>query len=141
MFQDKKPAAAYISLLHREHAKYINEHVKEEDLSFGLHPLLIIIYEQEGINQEKLAEILHLNESTITRNLKKLEFKGFIERVKDKRKKIMKVTPKGKKTAQKVIDYDYEWEEEFKHNFTEEEYNDFLKSLETICEELLWTKQ
>ena len=35
----------------------------------------------------------------------------------------MKVTPKGKKTAQKVIDYDYEWEEEFKHNFTEEEYN------------------
>ena len=49
----------------------------------------------------------------------------------------MKVTPKGKKTAQKVIDYDYEWEEEFKHNFTEEEYNDFLKSLETICEELL----
>ena len=111
--------------------------MKEEDLSFGLHPLLIIIYEQEGINQEKLAEILHLNESTITRNLKKLEDKGFIERVKDKRKKIMKVTPKGKKTAQKVIDYDYEWEEEFKHNFTEEEYNDFLKSLETICEELL----
>ena len=137
MFQDKKPAAAYISLLYREHAKYINEHVKEEDLSFGLHPLLIIIYEQEGINQEKLAEILHLNESTITRNLKKLEDKGFIERVKDKRKKIMKITPKGKKTAQKVIDYDYEWEEEFKHNFTEEEYNDFLKSLETICEELL----
>lgn len=137
MFQDKKPAAAYISLLHRKHAKYINEHVKDEDLSFGLHPLLIIIYEHEGINQEKLAEILHLNESTITRNLKKLEDKGFIERIKDKRKKIIKVTLKGKKTAQKVIDYDYQWENEFKNNFTEAEYDNFLKALETICEELL----
>ncbi len=137
MLKDNKPTAPFISIIHREHAKYINENVKEEDLSFGLHPLLIIIYENEGINQEKLAELLHLNESTITRNLKKLEDKGFIERIKDKRKKILKATPKGEKTAKKVMDYDQKWDELIKQNLTEEEYENFLKILKTICEELI----
>ncbi|MCQ2970656.1 DNA-binding transcriptional regulator, MarR family [Methanobrevibacter gottschalkii] len=136
-FNENKPSAAFISIIHKEHAKYINENVKDEDLSFGLHPILIIIYENEGINQEKLAEVLHLNESTITRNLKKLEDKGFIERIKNKRKKIIKLTSKGRKTAQKVINYDYKWDEKLKQNLTEEEYANFLEALRTICEELL----
>ena len=92
---DDIPTAPFISIIYREHAKYINENVKQEELSFGLHPLLIKIYRSNGISQEQLAEALHLNESTITRNLKKLEDKGLIERIKDKRKKIIKVTPKG----------------------------------------------
>lgn len=136
-FDDNAPTAPFISILHREHAKYINENVKEDDLSFGLHPLLIVIYERKGINQEQLAEIFRLNESTIARNLKKLEDKGFIERIKDKRKKIIKTTPKGEKTAQKVMDYDRKWDNKIKENLTDEEYNNFLKTLRIICEELI----
>ena len=74
------PTVPFISIIYREHAKYLNEKVKDEDLSFGLFPLLIKIYKNEGIIQEQLAQSFHLNESTITRNLKKLEDKGFIER-------------------------------------------------------------
>ena len=73
-FDDNIPTAPFISIMYREHAKYINDNVKEEELSFGLHPLLIKIYRNEGISQEELAEALHLNESTITRNLKKISF-------------------------------------------------------------------
>ena len=79
--EDNEITAPFISLIHREHAKYINENVKEDGLSFGLHPLLIVIDKKDGISQEQLAEIFHLNESTVARNLKKLEEKGFIERV------------------------------------------------------------
>lgn len=136
-FDDDIPTAPFISILYREHAKYINEIVKEDNLSFGLHPLLIKIYRNEGISQEQLAKNFHLNESTITRNLKKLEEKGFIERIKDKRKKIIKVTPKGKKTAQKIMDYDEEWDEKIKENLTTEEYDNFLKTLKKISEELI----
>ena len=82
-FDKDMPTAPFISIIYREHAKYINEIVKEDDLSFGLHPLLIKIYRNRGISQEELAEAFHLNESTITRNLKKLEDKGFIKRIKD----------------------------------------------------------
>lgn len=134
-FDDNVPTAPFISIIYREHAKYINDNVKEDDLSFGLHPLLIKIYRNEGISQEQLAHDFHLNESTITRNLRKLEDKGLIERIKDKRKKIIKVTPKGSKTAKKVMDFDKKWDEQL--NLTYEEYNDLLKILKKITEGLI----
>lgn len=134
-FDENTPTAPFISIIYREHAKYINDNVKEDGLSFGLHPLLINIYKHEGINQEQLAHDFHLNESTITRNLKKLEDKGMIERIKDKRKKIIKVTPKGEKTAQKIMDFDEKWDKQL--NLTAEEYDNFLKILRKITEEFI----
>jgi len=139
-FDETIPTSPLISILYREHAKYLNEKVKNEDLSFGLQPILITIYENEGIIQEQLAEKFHLNESTITRNLKKLEKKGFIERIPDKRKKIIKITKKGAKTAQKVMDYDDKWDEKIKSNLNDEEYTIFKNTLIKICEEFKWTK-
>ncbi len=134
-FDETIPTSTLISILYREHAKYLNEKVKNEDLSFGLQPILITIYENEGIIQEQLAEKFHLNESTITRNLKKLEEKGFIERIPDKRKKIIKITKKGAKTAQKVMDYDDKWDEKIKSSLNDEEYTIFKNALIKICEE------
>ena len=136
-FDETIPTSTLISILYREHAKYLNEKVKNEDLSFGLQPILITIYENEGIIQEQLAEKFHLNESTITRNLKKLEEKGFIERIPDKRKKIIKITKKGAKTAQKVMDYDDKWDEKIKSNLNDEEYTIFKNTLLKICEDLI----
>jgi DNA-binding MarR family transcriptional regulator len=135
MFDENTPSAPFISIIYREHAKYINDNVKEENISFGLHPLLIKIYRNEGINQEQLAKDFHLNESTITRNLKKLEDKGLIERIPNKRKKIIKVTDKGGKTAQKVMNFDKKWDKQL--NLTDGEYKDFIKILRKISEELI----
>ncbi|MBQ2831289.1 MarR family winged helix-turn-helix transcriptional regulator [Methanobrevibacter sp.] len=136
-FKDDIPTAPLISIMYREHAKYINDNVKEDDLSFGLFPLLINIYKNEGIIQEQLAQNFHLNESTITRNLKKLEDKGFIKREKYKRTKRIEVTPKGAKTAKKVMDYDEIWDKHIKEIIGENEYNNFLITLKKISEELI----
>lgn len=134
-FEDNVPTAPFISIIYREHAKYINDNIKDEGLSFGLHPLLIKIYRSEGISQEQLAHEFHLNESTIARNLKKLEDKGLIERIKNKRKKIIIITSDGAKTAKKVMDLDEKWDMEL--NLTDEEYEYFLKILRKITEDLL----
>ena len=131
------PTVPLVSILYREHAKYLNERVKDENLSFGLFPLLIKIYRNKGIIQEQLAQSFHLNESTITRNLKKLEDKGFIKRIPDKRTKRIEVTSKGAKTAQKVMDYDDEWDEKVKEIIGNEEYNDFKNTLRKLCEEII----
>ena len=136
-FKDDIPTAPLISIMYREHAKYINDNVKEDDLSFGLFPLLINIYKNEGIIQEQLAQNFHLNESTITRNLKKLEDKGFIKREKYKRTKRIEVTPKGAKTAKKVMDYDEIWDEKIKGIIGKTEYDNYLKTLRKISEELI----
>ena len=131
------PTAPFISILHREHAKYINDNVKEEDLSFGLHPLLIAIYENPGIIQERLAQTFHLNESTITRNLKKLEEKGFITRIPDKRTKRIEITEKGEKAARKVMDFDEKWDMKIIEIIGESEYDNFKNTLKKISEELI----
>ena len=131
------PTIPYISIIYREHAKYLNEKVKDENLSFGLFPLLIAIYDNEGVIQEQLAQSFHLNESTITRNLKKLEDKGFIKRIPDKRTKRIEITEKGSKTAQKVMDYDDEWDEKIKEIIGNEEYENYKKTLKKIAEELI----
>ena len=136
-FDENIPTPPFISLLYREHAKYINEKVKEDDLSFGLYPLLIKIQRNEGIIQEQLADSFHLNESTITRNLKKLEDKGFIKRIPDKRTKIIKTTQKGKATAQKLMNLDEKWDEKIQKNLTIEEYNSFKNILRKISEDLI----
>lgn len=131
------PTVPYISIIYREHAKYLNEKVKDEDLSFGLFPLLIKIYKNEGIIQEQLAQIFHLNESTITRNLKKLEDKGFIERIPEKRTKKIEITEKGAKTAQKVMDYDEMWDGKIREIIGDAEYTNFKNTLIKISEELI----
>ncbi len=137
MFDENIPTVPFISILYREHAKYLNEKVKDEDLSFGLYPLLIKIYNNEGIIQEQLAQNFHLNESTITRNLKKLEDKGFIERIPEKRTKRIEITGKGAKTAQKVMDYDEEWDSKIKEIIGQREYDNFKNALRKISEELI----
>ena len=137
MFDENIPTVPFISILYREHGKYLNEKVKDDDLSFGLYPLLIKIYNNEGIIQEQLAKSFHLNESTITRNLKKLEDKGFIERIPDKRTKRIEITDKGKKTAQKVMDYDDMWDNRIKGIIGNDEYDNFKNTLKKIAEELI----
>ena len=136
-FDSDVPTVPFISIIYREHAKYLNEKLKDEDLSFGLYPLLIKIYKDKGIIQEQLAKNLHLNESTITRNLKKLEDKGFIERIPEKRTKRIEITDKGAKTAQKVMDYDEEWDSEIKEIIGNDEYDNFKNTLRKISEELI----
>ena len=136
-FDENITTPPLISILHREHAKYLNEKVKKENLSYGLQPMLITIYNNEGIIQEQLAEIFHLNESTITRNLKKLEEKGLIERIPEKRTKRIKVTSKGEKIAERVMDYDEKWDVKLKEFLTKEEYDNLKNTLLKICEVLV----
>ena len=130
------PTSPMISILYREHAKYLNEKVKDENLSYGLQPILVKIYKEENIIQEELARAFNLNESTITRNLKKLEEKGFIERIPNKRTKKIRVTENGAKVARKVMDYDERWDEKLKSNLSDEEYKIFKDTLRKICEDL-----
>ena len=78
-----------------------------------------------------------MNESTITRNLDKLEKKGLITKTPEKRKKIINVTQEGGEIAQKVMDYDEKWDELIKENLTQKQFQDFQKLLIKICEELI----
>ena len=136
-FDSDIPISPLVSLLHRKQTAYINDKLKEVNLSSGLYPLLIKAYKNNGISQEELASELYVNESTITRNLNKLENKGLITKTPQKRKKIISVTDEGKKTAKKIMDIDKKWDSIIRKSLTDEEFQDFRKLLLKICEDLV----
>ena len=136
-FSQDMPTTPFISLIYRRHAKYLNNKMESVNLTFGLYPFLIEIYKHDGVSQEDLAKILYLNESTVTRNLEKLEKKGFVKKTPEKRKKIITITDEGREVAKKVMDYDEKWDEIIKKDLSEEEYNTFKKTLIKIGEGLV----
>ncbi len=136
-FDKDMPTSPLVSLIYRKQTSYLNDKLKDVNLSSGLYPLLIKAYKNKAISQEELAGKLHVNESTVTRNLDKLEKKGLIVKTPEKRKKIVNVTAEGAKIAQKIMDYDEKWDETIKESLTEREFEDFQKLLIKICEELI----
>lgn len=136
-FNENMHTTPFISLIFRKHAKYLNKRMESVNLTFGLYPFLIEIYNNDGISQEDLAKIFYLNESTVTRNLEKLEKRGLIVRTPNKRKKIITITDEGKQVAKIVMNYDEKWDEIIKKDLSEEEYNSFKKTLIKICEGLV----
>ena len=136
-FSQEMPTTPFISLIYRRHAKYLNNKMESVNLTFGLYPFLIEIYKHDGVSQEDLAKILYLNESTVTRNLEKLEKRRLIIRTPQKRKKIITITDEGREVAKKVMDYDEKWDEIIKKDLSEEEYNTFKKTLIKIGEGLV----
>ena len=136
-FDKDMPTSPLVSLIYRKQTSYLNDKLKDVNLSSGLYPLLIKAYKNKAISQEELAGKLHVNESTVTRNLDKLEKKGLIVKTPKKRKKIVNVTAEGAKIAQKIMDYDEKWDETIKESLTEREFEDFQKLLIKICEELI----
>ena len=76
-----------------------NIEFKEYDLTKGQYLYLVRIFENPGIIQERLAEMIKVDRTTASRAIKRLEINGFIEKKVDKNnKKVNKLFPteKGK---------------------------------------------
>lgn len=74
-----------------------NIEFKEYDLTKGQYLYLVRIYENPGIIQEKLCEMIKVDRTTASRAIKKLEMNGFIEKKEDEHnKKIKKLFPTDK---------------------------------------------
>lgn len=71
-----------------------NIEFKDLDLTRGQYLYLVRIYENPGIIQEKLAEMIKVDRTTAARAIKKLEIQGFIQKQPDEQnKKIKKLFP------------------------------------------------
>ena len=76
-----------------------NIEFKEYDLTKAQYLYLVRIFENPGIIQERLAEMIKVDRTTASRAIKRLEINGFIEKKVDKNnKKVNKLFPteKGK---------------------------------------------
>ena len=83
-----------IGMIARALDSIANIEFKEYDLTRGQYLYLIRICENPGIIQEKLADMIKVDRTTVSRAIKKLEANGFIEkRVDSTNRKIKHIFP------------------------------------------------
>lgn len=118
---------------------YINDGLDEYNVTRSEIPFLLTLLKTEGVTQEYLSRIYDLNEGTVTRALARLEKKELVERVpnpKDRRKKMVLLTEKGKDISLAISEKQKVFEKEIFSNFSEEEYDQFAFLFRKLMESL-----
>lgn len=111
------PIGSLISTISRAHLAFLFGEIEKFGITGGQYYFLNALIREDGIIQEELASNVHMNESTITRALKKLEDVGMVHRKVDednRRKKIITVTEKGRDVVDKIRKSDEEWDNKIK---------------------------
>ena len=122
----KIPISLMVSMIHRTHMIFINDKIKEKDLTAGPIPFLMVLSREDGITQDDMAAHFHIDKGTVARALRKLEDNNYLFReidLENRRKHLIYLTEKGKRTIPQIINFDKEWEDIMCSKFSEDEYN------------------
>jgi DNA-binding MarR family transcriptional regulator len=127
----------YINVISRCGTMYRNERLKGTDLGTAHHTYLFTICRNPGISQEKLARMIYINKSNVTRNLAVLEKNGYIERrpaENDKRVMLVYPTQKAEDTLPKLREIMHDWNELVAADLSEDELEQLRAILARIAE-------
>lgn len=83
------------NLFSREITRHFDSYFEEYDLATSYVELLLILYDQDELSQNDLAEEMQLAPSTITRFINKLVKRGLVEKNKVGRTAVITLSPKG----------------------------------------------
>ena len=102
--------------------KYLNSKIHELDLGHEMR-FIMMIYDNPNISQDNLVNISGQSKASIAKSLKKLEDQGYIKREvnpDNRRKYMLKTTPKGDEIVPKIRQISKDWEKEV--GITDEDY-------------------
>jgi DNA-binding MarR family transcriptional regulator len=131
----KIPLGLLVSMIHRTRMMYLNNRMRDMDLTAGQFPFIMVLSNEDGITQEELAAHFHIDKGTVARALRKLEDKQYLFRkidTENRRRYRIYLTEKGRTTVPQIKNIDMEWEESMCSRFSEDEYStlfDILKIL------------
>ena len=114
---------------------YINDKIKELGLTAGQYPFFMELSHNEGITQDDIANLFHIDKGTVARALRKLEDNKFIYREIDpenRRRYLIYLTEKGKDTIPQVKSIDKEWENLVCSEFSNDENSRLLEILQEL---------
>ena len=132
----KIPLGLIVSIIHRTRMMYLNDNVRDMDITPGQFPFIMVLSTEEGITQEELAAHFHIDKGTVARALRKLEDKDYLFRKVDsenRRRYLIYLTEKGKSTVPQITNIEQEWENSICSMFSEEEYNRLFEILKILA--------
>jgi len=130
------PLGLLMSMIHRTHMMYLNDKMKDMDITAGQFPFIVVLSHEEGITQEELAAHFHIDKGTVARAIRKLEDKEYLFRKVDslnRRRYLIYLTEKGRRAVPQIINIDKEWENSMCSKFSNEEYQNLFNILKVLA--------
>lgn len=133
--EDTWTPGRYISLIYRKCQLYLDRVLARYGLGRGLYLSLMEISREEGINQKTLSERVVLDEASVTRSVRKLVQRNFIEISKDPqdgRANKLFLTSRGRDVLGRVKEHLDEWDAMAIGHFSGEERSTLIELLEKM---------
>ncbi|HST63241.1 MAG TPA: MarR family transcriptional regulator [Longimicrobium sp.] len=97
---DRNQSAGYVvNYLARSFAQALFRRIRPHGVTTGQFPVLLALWEREGVTQTQLAENLAVEQPTMANTLKRMERDALIQRVpdpEDRRQSRIHLTPRGR---------------------------------------------
>lgn len=125
----------WVSITHRLGKIYLDKNFEQWGINSTQHFFILRICENEGITQDKLPSLIHLNKSNIARALSFLEKEGFIRKdfyQQDKRTVRLYPTEKARVLYDQIHSVEDLWRNILMEDFSEEERKQFISQLEKV---------
>ncbi len=107
------PKTLYMEYILINYYNFLKEKLEDKHITQGELTFLYNIYYHESISQRELADLLFVSEAYVTKILKKLEKKEYIKRKideKNKSKKMIYLSEKGRTLTSDFLKITHEWE-------------------------------
>ncbi len=130
------PLGLLVSMIHRTRMMFLNDKMRNMDITAGQFPFIVVLSNEEGITQDELAAHFHIDKGTVARALRKLEDKKYLFRKVDslnRRRYLIYLTEKGRNAVPILINIEKEWENSMCSKFSEVEYNNLFDILKVLA--------
>ncbi len=105
-FHRKQSPSHLVSQLAKEFARALQARASGLGFSAGQFPILVELWEEDGLTQKQLLERVDVEQATMANTLSRMERDGLIERrphPNDRRAQLVFLTPKGKELRDAAI--------------------------------------
>ena len=117
------------------YTNYMNNALKEMDITISQARVLLVLAKNDGVSIDFLANKTNIGKSSITKSVKILEKKEFLTKEidpEDNRKKIIRITPKGKEIQKSAVKTNEEIENKLNSQIGEKGMADLKIKLEEL---------
>lgn len=131
----EKKLGFLIANLFNDYTNYMNRYLKEMDLTLSQTRVLLVLGLNDGVSIDVLSTKSNIGKSSTTKSVKILEKKGFLTKEidpEDNRKKIVKITKKGRNIQKEALRINDEIETSIISKIGEEEIKSLKEQLITL---------
>lgn len=125
----------YMAMISRLSSQYINITLSDYEINYTQFIILMTLYREEGIIQDKLVDVLYIDKGAVTRAIKDLVDKGYVLRKTDnldKRAKKIYITKKAVDIKNDLINNANNWNLHLTKGIGDEEKVLLIKQLDIM---------